>query len=97
MLVWNEWRPFLRRIVQEGGDIGDIARAVRDHGEGRYIQAGGALHQKFGLPLADALKIIAWAESNSGEDGLTHLRAEIQDRLSWQDTAATRGLEEDRG
>ncbi|MEU4476352.1 hypothetical protein [Micromonospora sp. NPDC023888] len=78
MLVWNEWHPFLRRIVQGGGDIGDIARAIREHGTGQYIQAGRALRQEFGLPLADVLKIIAWAESNSGEDGLTRLRSEIQ-------------------
>ncbi|MFY1598466.1 hypothetical protein [Micromonospora sp. WMMD737] len=81
MIEWDEWHPFLRRIVNEGGDIGDVARAIRDHGEGRYIQAGRAAREEFGLPLPDVLKIIAWAEAKGGDDGLAELRAEIRTPL----------------
>ncbi|GAA4574709.1 hypothetical protein [Planotetraspora kaengkrachanensis] len=58
MIGSAEWRPFLRRIVEAGGDIVDVARAIRVHGRnGQYVQAAAALRQEFGLKISEALTV----------------------------------------
>ncbi|MEE6260752.1 hypothetical protein [Plantactinospora sonchi] len=82
MISWDDWRPFLRRIVDEGGDIGDLARAIRTHADGRYIQAGAALRKEFGLPLSEVAEVLAWAEApQDSDEGLEHVRARVRTPL----------------
>lgn len=79
----DEWRPFLRRIVETGGDIVDIARAIRAYGKnGQHLQAAAALRQEFGLKIAEALTVVGWAEGNIDDEGsVERLRAEIRTPL----------------
>jgi hypothetical protein len=83
MIGSAEWRPFLRRIVEAGGDIVDVSRAIRVHGRnGQYMQAAAALRQEFGLKISEALTVVAWAEGNiDDEDSLARLRSEVRTPL----------------
>lgn len=80
----DEWRPFLRGIVQSGGDIVDVALAIRAHGGGgQYIQAAAALRQEFGLTISEALTVVGWAEGTvDDENSLARLRAEVRTPLA---------------
>lgn len=75
----DEWRSFLRGIVEAGGDITDIARAIRQHGKsGEYVQAAAALRQEFGLRIPEALTIVGWAEGTvDDEESLTRMRSAV--------------------
>jgi len=79
----DEWRPFLRGIVRTGGDIVDVARAIRAFGgDGQYIQAAAALRQEFGLAISEALTVVGWAEGTvDDESSLVRLRAEVRTPL----------------
>lgn len=79
----EEWRSFLRGIVEAGGDIADVARATRLHGKrGEYVQAAAALRQEFGLEIPEALAVVGWAEGTvEDEDSLARLRSVVSTPL----------------
>ncbi|MEU4779472.1 hypothetical protein [Micromonospora sp. NPDC023633] len=85
MTAMEEWGPIFRRVVDGGGDITDIARAMRaGAGSGSLIWAGRALRQEFGLTVREVVDVIAWAEapeSDGDEEVLARLRSEVRTPL----------------
>ncbi|MGC5331493.1 hypothetical protein [Micromonospora sp. DT62] len=85
MAVMDEWGSVFRRVVAGGGDITDIARAMRaGAGSGSLIWAGGVLRREFGLTVSEVVDVIAWAEAPGGdrdEESLARLRSEVRTPL----------------
>ncbi|MGN9764231.1 hypothetical protein ACTMS2_03560 [Micromonospora sp. SD12] len=85
MAALEEWGPVFRRIVNDGGDITDIARVMRaGAASGSLIWAGSALRREFGLTVREVVNVIAWAEApgdDRDEEGLAWLRSEVRTPL----------------
>lgn len=74
-------RAVFRRVVEEGGDVVDVADVARGRGwgSGSFMQTAMAFREEFGLSAREALDFAGWissADSPSDSD-----RADLRDRI----------------
>ena len=76
-------RLAFRKIVDDGGDIVDVALAARSYGWGKHsIHAAAALRDEFALPVKEAVAFAAWIGDDTETNGaLDLLRAGVPTAL----------------
>ena len=79
----DELRSVLH-AASASGDVVELALALRQHGErGRATLTARLLRQEFGLTIAEALAVAAWADGvGGGEESRAGLRAQVRTPLS---------------
>jgi hypothetical protein len=79
----DELRSVLH-AASASGDVVELALALRQHGErGRTTLTARLLRQEFGLTIAEALAVAAWADgAGGGEESRAGLRAQVRTPLS---------------
>lgn len=77
-----EMRAVFRRVVDEGGDVVDVADVARGRGWGRngpVMQTALAFREEFGLSVRESLDFAGWIEDERVPDAADRakLRASI--------------------